>query len=252
MALTAEQLVLQMDILASKTDEATNPNMAFKSNATLNKGLNPAYFSGNYTKIVNALNKLAATDETVTKLAQDTASLMNSILLDTTTPTNAETWNTVKSLMGKDTIIEGIQEILTGNRQQQILNISSDDIGKVLAIAKNEKGEIITKAVEIAGIGEAIKAEDIVYHNPDRPEFSNVSDALTYILNNEGNNSGGGNGGNDIIASLDWENITNKPKIPTKLVMTETQLCMQTEEENLSAVELLTDSDIDLIFANLD
>ena len=56
MALTEEELKQQANVLATKTED--NPNMPYKANATLNKGLNPDYYSGQYTKIVNALNKL--------------------------------------------------------------------------------------------------------------------------------------------------------------------------------------------------
>mgnify|MGYP003296124153 CR=1 FL=1 len=47
MALTTEELLLQMQILTEKTDESTNPNMIYKKSKALNKGLNPEYYSGN-------------------------------------------------------------------------------------------------------------------------------------------------------------------------------------------------------------
>jgi hypothetical protein len=249
MALTTEQLVLQMDILASKTDSATNPNMTYKANATLNKGLNPAHFSGNYTKIVNALNKLADTDTTVITMAQTTTNMLNTLLLDVTTTENAAIWEALKGLMGKDTIIEGMTDILSGIKQKELLGITENDMGKFLCVDKNEDGILITKAVEIAGVGEAIKAKDVVYENEDRPEFSNVNDAITYLLNNPGNNTGGDG---NIITSIEWEKIINKPKIPSELVLTDDKLCMKSEEEVLSEVELLTDNDIDSMIALLD
>ena len=42
MALSTDELVVQMEILSSRT--SSNSNMQYKDNATLNKGLNPSYF----------------------------------------------------------------------------------------------------------------------------------------------------------------------------------------------------------------
>lgn len=249
MAMTDEELLLQMNILATKTDSATNPNMAFKSNATLNKGLNPAYFSGQYTKVVNALNQLAASSEVATNTATNVLNKVNELLLDTDATTGAIVWENVKTLMGKSTIIEGIEQILSGNLQDKILNISVDDIGKVLIVDKDSEGRLITSTIEVAGLGEAVKSEDVVYSNPDRPEFANVQSALDYILNNEG--SFGGGSGSSGPVEINWDEILGKPAIPTGLSLTETQLCLNSEEENMSAVDLVTDQDIDSIIQTL-
>ena len=62
--MTDEQLMLQLEILTSKTDQ--NPNMVYKANAALNKALNPSFFSGNATTIGNAINDLAVkTDQSI-------------------------------------------------------------------------------------------------------------------------------------------------------------------------------------------
>ena len=58
MAMTDEELLLQMNILTTATEN--NENMKYRANAALNKGLNPEFFTGNNTKIVNAINKLAS------------------------------------------------------------------------------------------------------------------------------------------------------------------------------------------------
>jgi hypothetical protein len=249
MAMTDEELLLQMNILATKTDSTTNPNMLFKTNATLNKGLNPDYFSGNYTKIVNALNQLAVSSNRSESLVSDISNKMNEILLDISSTEGSATWENVKTLMGKSTIIEGIEQILSGKLQDKILNISVDDVGKVLIVDKDSQGKIITSTIEVAGLGEAVKAEDVVYSNPDRPEFANVQSVLDYILNNEGN-FGGGSGSSGPV-EINWDDILGKPAIPTGLSLTETQLCLNSEEENMSAVDLATDQDIDSIIQTL-
>lgn len=249
MAMTDEELLLQMNILATKTDSTTNPNMPYKTNATLNKGLNPTYFSGNYTKIVNALNQLAVASNRSESLVTDVSNKMNEILLDTSSTEGSATWENVKTLMGKPTVLEGIEQILSGNLQDKILNISIDDVGKVLIVDKDSEGRLITSTIEIAGLGEAVKAEEVVYSNPDRPEFTTVQSAVDYILNNEGN-FGGGSGSSEPV-EINWDDILGKPAIPTGLSLTETQLCLNSEEENMSAVDLMTDQDIDLIIQAL-
>ena len=78
MALSEDVLKLQLDILASKTSD--NPDMVFKKNATLNKGLNPDYFSGQHTKIVNALNQLADSSNKANTAVTSFMDKMNNIL----------------------------------------------------------------------------------------------------------------------------------------------------------------------------
>ena len=115
MAMSDEELLLQMNILASKTED--NPNMVYKANATLNKGLNPEYFTGNNTKIVNAINHLAETSVKISDLSEAVADKVNELLLDTSSDANKAIWDNVKELMEMDTIIEGIQRILEGKQQ---------------------------------------------------------------------------------------------------------------------------------------
>ena len=90
MAMTDEELMLQMNILASKISD--NPNMPIKSNAMLNKGLNPEFFSGNYTKVVNALNQLAVNADIANTNANLVADKVNELLLDTSNFENQAIW----------------------------------------------------------------------------------------------------------------------------------------------------------------
>ena len=48
-----------------------------------------------------------------------------------------------------DLIANQINDILNANKQQEILKLTVDDIGKVLSVAQNDKGELITKAIDI-------------------------------------------------------------------------------------------------------
>lgn len=250
MALTDEQLVLQADILASKTDSNTNPKMAYKTNATLNKGLNPEFFSGNYTKIVNALNQLASNANAVSDAANAVTNKVNSILLDTSAYANQIIWENVQALMDKPTIIEGLQHMLQGNRQEQLLNLKSDDVGKFLSVVTDEDGYLRTKAVEIGEIngGGKIAIEDIEYINDNRPEFSNVKQVIDYLLENEGNFTGGSSAPSKVY----WDDILNKPVMPNKIIITDSQLILQSEnDEDISTVDLVTNEEIDFIISQL-
>lgn len=48
-----------------------------------------------------------------------------------------------------DLIANQIDDILNANKQQEILKLTVDDIGKVLSVAQNDKGELVTKAIDI-------------------------------------------------------------------------------------------------------
>ena len=118
MALSTEELVEQMEILTSRT--SSNSNMQYKNNATLNKGLNPSYFSGNSTKIVNAINNLAETNSINSSTVSKIANKFNSLLLDVEASSEyQEIWDKFQELSGKSTIIESIVDILEGNHSKE-------------------------------------------------------------------------------------------------------------------------------------
>ena len=97
MAMTEEELKMQLDILTTKTED--NPDMVYKANAMLNQGLNPEYFTGNNTKIVNAINLLAEESVKTSEVAQLVAEKVNEILLDTSSDENKLIWENLKDLM---------------------------------------------------------------------------------------------------------------------------------------------------------
>ena len=193
MALTEEELKQQANVLATKTED--NPNMPYKANATLNKGLNPDYYSGQYTKIVNALNKLAEDTDKVKNASTDVIEKINYILLDTSSEDNNNLFNNVKELMGAPTIIEGIHNMLQGNTQEQLLNLKSDDIGKFLTVDQNDNGQLITKTIDLI-IDK--NASDIAYSNEELSEINNVNEALNFIVD-------------DIKKPIQWDEIKNIP-----------------------------------------
>ena len=244
MAMTDEQLMLQLEILTSKTEQ--NPNMVYKANAALNKALNPSYFSGNATKIVNAINDLAVKTDQSTVTAKAVAQKVNDILLDVDATDNAVIWENVKELMGKETIIEGLEEILKGNLVDNILGISGADYGKVLSVDINNEGRAIVNAVNV---GDMINAFSIGYMNMSYPLLSNVSDALDYILNNMENGGGydGGLGGGVVGGQISWDMILGKPFVPDNLNIEDGKLQLREGYRTMSEIPLATDEDIEAI-----
>lgn len=240
MAMSEEELKLQLEILTAKTED--NPDMVYKANAMLNKGLNPNYFTGNNTKIVNAINLLAEESVKTSEVAQIVAEKVNEILLDTSNDENKLIWDNLKELMEIDTIIEGMQRILQGKQQDKILGIDEEDIGKILMVDQADDGEMMVKPVDLS-LGETINAENVVYNNPDYSSITNIAEAIDMILNNI-EDSG-------LIGEVKWEMITGAPEIPNKLELTEQELVLRSNEGDVSSVELVTDEDIQDIIADL-
>lgn len=246
MAMTDEELLQQMNILTSKT--GSNPLMVYKPLASLNKGLDPSLFTGSDTKIVNAINILAKkVDATIVK-SDDMINKVNEVLMDTADYTKNQIWEELKTLMGKDTIIEGLKNILDGNVQQQILGITADDIGKVLSVVQDENGNLKTQAIDISNLGgggivEEIAANKVTYTNEAKKEITNVEGALDYLFNNM--NSG------SVIDSITWDKIQNPPEIAKGIELSSDALILKSESGEMSSVPLVSDEDVNGIVDTL-
>lgn len=255
MAMTDEELKLQMNILASKISD--NPNMTYKTNAVLNKGLNPDYFSGNYTKVVNALNQLAANIEIATNNAFDVAQKVNDLLIDTSNVDNLALWEQLKTIMGRPTIVQGLLDLYGGTQISKVLNISESDIGKVLSVDKNDDGDLIVKAIEQAAAGEIDppSLETLDYTNRFVNEITNAKEALDYAINAIANGEwqgSGGLGGGTLIGEITWDMIDDRPTIIADgLMLTSSRLELMDGERTVSSVELTSDSDIEEIMDNI-
>lgn len=252
MALTEEQILQQINVLTTKTSE--NTKMVYKTNATLNKGLNPSYFSGNSTKIVNALNDLANKNSINEATTLRVASKVNEILLDIDDTNGSAAWAEAKELMGKNTIIEGMISLLSGEKAAQVLGINEDAIGKVLSVDTNDNGDLILKAIDqIAGGSTEIKVEDIAYENRYNADLTNVKQALDYVVNAIANNEfEGGLGGGSIIGEITWDMIDDRPtEIADNLLLTGTHLELRDGDTVISSVQMVSNGDIDEMVESL-
>ena len=234
MAMSEEELKRQLDILTTKTSE--NPDMVYRANASLNKGLNPDYFTGNNTKIVNAINWLAENNVQTSQLAEIVANKVNEILLDTSIDANNDIWKNVKELMEMDTIIEGIQRILEGKQQDKILGITPDDIGKILSVVQAEDGEMMVKAID-----NILSPAQMEYTHEDHPEVQTVEGALDKLFEMQSQS----------LTEINWDMIMNKPEIPTGLELTNESLVMMSDNGEMSEVPLMTDEDVSNLLSEL-
>lgn len=234
MAMSEEELKRQLDILTTKTSE--NPDMVYRANASLNKGLNPDYFTGNNTKIVNAINWLAENNVQTSQLAEIVANKVNEILLDTSIDANNDIWKNVKELMEMDTIIEGIQRILEGKQQDKVLGITPDDIGKILSVVQAEDGEMMVKAID-----NILSPAQMEYTHEDHPEVQTVEGALDKLFEMQSQS----------LTEINWDMIMNKPEIPTGLELTDESLVMMSDNGEMSEVPLMTDEDVSNLLSEL-
>lgn len=254
MAMTDEELLLQMKILVDKISD--NPNMTFKTNKTLNKGLNPDYFSGNDTKVVNILNALYEADQQVNTIANDVAQKVNDILGDTSTTLGAINFEKLQGLMGQNTIIDGLNDLFEAKLINKILGVDAADKGKVLSIDADAEGNLVLKAIDMiaGGTGSVdVSAEDVMYANTEVPNVSNVKEALDYVINKmDDNEFGGGIGGGTIIGEITWDMIDDRPEfVADDLEITNNSLELKDGDVVLSTIPLVSNEDIDDIIDDL-
>lgn len=255
MAMTDEELLLQAKILSDKADSTTNPNMPFKTNKTLNKGLNPDYYSGNNTKIVNILNALFETDQQVTTAANKVAQKVNDVLGDTDTTLGTADFENLQGLMGQPTIIKSLIDLYEGKQIDKILNLDLADKGKVLSIDQNEDGDMVLKAIDMIAQGSTeVSVETIEYTNSEVSSVNNVKEALDYVIEKIANGNFGDNewGGGTIVGEITWDMIDDRPEfIADDLVLTSDYLQLKDGDAVLASVPLANESDINDIIENL-
>ena len=239
MALSEEAILQQINVLTKKTAE--NAEMIYKAIPALNKGLNPEYFTGNDTKIVNAINKIAAEVDMLNHAVVDMMDRVNSILLDIGGTENKEKWEETKELMGEDTIIEGIKAILEGKLQEEILQLDRADVDKLLSVGVNkETGALEVKPTSIDSLVVEVGSYDVAYANRDFKAINSVGEAIDFILD-------------DMQQPLEWDELVNVPKMADDLVIEEDSLVLKSvEDDELANIPITTDEDINNIIGSLD
>ena len=93
------------EILTRRMDTTNNPLLVYKPNAVMNKGLNPEYYTGNATKIVNIFNKLARDIDSAFGTAAGIYNKYNPVVGDTDTPNVKVYYNALKEATGQESLI---------------------------------------------------------------------------------------------------------------------------------------------------
>lgn len=245
MALTEEQLAIQLQVLTEKT--SNNASMIYTTSTRTNKALNPDKFSNNNSKIVNAINLLYDDLLKTQKDAATSTQILNDVLGSTSVPENETEWNSVVEILRSispsyKNMINASKAILTGEAISQILQVSAADKGKLLSIDLDEENNVIIKTVT-AGTGSGgdittLDASNVTYTNTNVASLTNVKEAIDYMLNNN-------------VSEINWENIKNKPNFVDGLELTDNALLLKSGENSVSTVELISDNDITEIISGL-
>lgn len=241
MALTDEQLAIQLQVLTEKT--SNNANMTYSTSVRTNKALNPDKFSGYNSSIVNAINLIYTN---LTKIKTDAATstqMLNDVLGSTSIPENETEWQNILGILRdiKPTytnMIYASKAILTGEAISQILQVSAADKGKLLSIDLDEENNVIIKTVN-AGTGSvgditSLDASSVTYSNSNVSSLTNVKEAIDYMLSNN-------------VSEINWENIKNKPNLVDGLELTDSALLLKSGENNVSIIEIINEEDINEI-----
>ena len=93
------------EVLTRKMDTKTNPLMVYKASVLANKGLDPEYFTGNKTKIVNILNNLKEDVNFANNNVNGVYTKYNPVVGDTANPNVQLYYNALKEATGQESLI---------------------------------------------------------------------------------------------------------------------------------------------------
>ena len=241
MALTDEQLAIQLQVLTERT--SNNANMTYSTSTRNNKALNPEKFSSYNSTIVNAINLLYKDLTEIKTDAATSTQMLNDVLGSTLVPDNETEWQNVLKILqdispSYNNMIYASKAILTGEAISQILQVSAADKGKLLSIDLDEENNVIIKTVN-AGTGSGgdittLDASAVTYSNTNVSSLTNVKEAIDYMLSNN-------------VSEINWENIKNKPNLVDGLELTDNALLLKSGENNVSIIEIINEEDINEI-----
>ena len=144
-----ERKQVQYDVLTYRLDVTTNDKLIYKASKLGNKGLNPAYFSGNDTKLVNILNKYYEDIDYVKSTTTGVYSKFDPIVLDTDDPDNKAILEAMRKATGKNTLIESVLALAKGEiGGLAVLNPTDAEDGFVVTFDKQQNKFVLKPAAE--------------------------------------------------------------------------------------------------------
>ena len=105
---------VQYDVLTFKLDSTTNPKLVYKTMPAMNKGLDPKFFSGTNTKLVNILNTFAKKMKDTSDIVNKVYNTYNPVVLNTTTDEGKALLEKMRLATGKDTLVESVTALANG------------------------------------------------------------------------------------------------------------------------------------------
>ena len=93
------------EVLTRKMDTKTNPLMVYKPSGFLNKGLNPEYFTGNGSKLVNILNSLQKGNNMAVNTVGNVYTKFNPVVGDVDAPEVQVYYNALKEATGQESLL---------------------------------------------------------------------------------------------------------------------------------------------------
>ena len=223
MALSEETILQQINVLTTKTSE--NPKMEYKTIPALNKGLDPEHFTGNDTKIVNAINKIAMETKALNTAVIGMISRVNELISDMSSEVNRAVWEETMKLMNADNIVEGMKNLAEGKLIDKMLNLQPADDGKLLSVITDAYGNISVKPVSPHAIDIEVDAYSVSYVNRDLKGIKSIGEAIDVICESRINN----------IAMIN-DNMT----------------ILSSDNQEIASVPLMNDSDVLNIISALD
>ena len=144
-----ERKQVQYDVFTYKLDPVTNDKLVYKGSKTLNKGLNPNYFNGNNTKIVNILNDFYEVINTTKSTVAEVYKVFNPVVLDTTVEANKLILEAMRKATGKDTLIESVLALAKGEiGGLAVLNPTDTEDGFVITFDKQQNKFVLKPPAE--------------------------------------------------------------------------------------------------------
>ena len=93
------------EVFTTKLDTTTNPLMVYKTNIGINKGLNPEFFTGNNTKLVNILNNLKRDVNSAITTVGGVYTKFNPVVGDVQSPSVQVYYNALKQATGQESLL---------------------------------------------------------------------------------------------------------------------------------------------------
>lgn len=138
MPLSDRDKELQSKMLTSKTSE--NEKMIYNSVPVMNTALNPEFFPGSLSKIVNAINASYDRAETARKYGADVYKKFASIILDTSSSYGSSKFEEMIEKTGEDTLIEAICQLCNKIESLEPGSITKEDIINALGYTPAMEG----------------------------------------------------------------------------------------------------------------